>query len=66
MEIEIAMIQDAEEILALQKLAYRSEAEIYEDYSIAPLIQTLEETNEIVSTADGRTRRYVRAVRCSE
>ena len=41
MEIEPAMIEDAAEILALQKLAYRSEAEIYNDFSIQPLLQTL-------------------------
>src|SRR4030042_2839547 len=42
MEIERAMISDAEEILILQKLAYRSEAEIYNDFNIPPLGQTLE------------------------
>ena len=42
MEIERAMIYDAEEILILQKLAYRSEAEIYNDFNIPPLVQTLE------------------------
>jgi predicted N-acetyltransferase YhbS len=41
--IEPADILDAEEILDLQKLAYRSEAAIYEDYTIPPLIQTHEE-----------------------
>jgi ribosomal protein S18 acetylase RimI-like enzyme len=42
MMIERATISDAEEILALQKLAYRSEAEIYNDFNIPPLVQTLE------------------------
>ena len=42
MEIERAMISDTEEILVLQKLAYRSEAEIYNDFNIPPLVQTLE------------------------
>jgi GNAT superfamily N-acetyltransferase len=41
--IERATIKDAEEILDLQKLAYKSEAEIYNDYAIPPLTQTLEE-----------------------
>ena len=41
--IERATIKDAEEILDLQKLAYKSEAEIYNDYTIPPLTQTLEE-----------------------
>lgn len=43
MEVEKATISDAEEILSLQKLAYRSEAEIYNDFNIPPLVQTLEE-----------------------
>ena len=43
MQVAFADIQDAEEILALQKLAYRSEAEIYDDFSIPPLHQTIEE-----------------------
>ena len=43
MQIEIANLQDAPAILALQKLAYQSEAAIYNDYTIPPLTQTLEE-----------------------
>ena len=43
MSIEQAAIDDAQEILALQKLAYTSEAEIYNDFAIPPLHQTLEE-----------------------
>jgi len=43
MIIEQAKVSDAEEILSLQKLAFKSEAEIYKDFNIAPLIQTLEE-----------------------
>ena len=42
MIIEKATVKDAEELLALQKLAYRSEAEIYHDFSLPPLVQTLE------------------------
>ena len=42
MGIERAIISDAEEILSLQKLAYRSEAEIYNDFNIPPLVQALE------------------------
>ena len=42
MMIERAVTDDAEAILALQKLAYRSEAEIYNDFTIPPLTQTLE------------------------
>jgi N-acetylglutamate synthase-like GNAT family acetyltransferase len=43
MLIEQAQASDAPEILALQKLAYLSEAEIWQDYTIPPLTQTLEE-----------------------
>lgn len=41
--IGTASESDLEEILTLQKLAYISEAEIYNDFSIPPLQQTLEE-----------------------
>jgi len=37
---------DLPKILALQKLAYRQEAEIYNDYSIPPLTQTLNQLEE--------------------
>jgi len=43
MLIEPAQLTDAPQILALQKLAYLSEAEISQDYTIPPLTQTLEE-----------------------
>jgi len=43
MIIKQAKIEDAEEILALQKLAYQCQAEIYDDYTIPPLTQSLEE-----------------------
>jgi ribosomal protein S18 acetylase RimI-like enzyme len=43
MLIELASPEDAPEILQLQKLAYQSEAAIYNDYSIGPLIQTLDQ-----------------------
>ena len=42
MRVERATVDDAEEILSLQKLAYQSEAEIYDDFTIPPLTQTLE------------------------
>jgi ribosomal protein S18 acetylase RimI-like enzyme len=41
--IKRAKTEDAEEILDLQKLAYQSQAKIYNDYSLPPLTQTLEE-----------------------
>jgi len=43
MVIEPASVRDAQEILDLQKLAYQSEAVLYDDYSIPPLIQSLEQ-----------------------
>jgi ribosomal protein S18 acetylase RimI-like enzyme len=43
MLVEKASIEDAEEILALQKAAYASEGRFYNDLSIPPLTQTLEE-----------------------
>ena len=42
-EIRKADKSDAAEILELQRIAYQSEAEIYNDYSIQPLTQTLEQ-----------------------
>lgn len=44
--IQIAQYQDLEEILALQKLAYMSEAEINNDYTIPPLMQDIESLRE--------------------
>ena len=41
-----AQESDVAEILHLQRLAYQSEAEIYNNYSIEPLIQTLEQATE--------------------
>jgi ribosomal protein S18 acetylase RimI-like enzyme len=46
MIIERATIADAEEILSLQKLAYRSEAAVYNEFNIPPLTQTLEEIKD--------------------
>ena len=59
--IEPARVDDAAEILALQKLAYRSEAELNQDFSIPPLTQTQAEIESEftakrflkVCTADG-------------
>lgn len=41
--IRRASVADAEAILRIQKEAYQSEAELYRDWSIAPLRQSLEE-----------------------
>ena len=38
-----ASIEDAAPILELQKQAYQSEAEIYDDFAIPPLLQTLDD-----------------------
>lgn len=43
MIIKKAEFKDLEKILNLQKLAYISEAKLYDDYSIEPLNQTLSE-----------------------
>ncbi|THB79211.1 MAG: GNAT family N-acetyltransferase [Desulfobulbaceae bacterium] len=43
MTIKLASVKDAEEILQLQYRAYRSEAQLYDDYEIQPLTQTLDE-----------------------
>jgi ribosomal protein S18 acetylase RimI-like enzyme len=50
MEILRANVSDAEEILKLQKLAYQSEAERYNDYNITPIKQTLSEITEQFKT----------------
>lgn len=49
-EIEKALDDDAEELLALQKLAYRSEAEIIGDFTIQPLVQTPGEMRSDIAT----------------
>lgn len=41
--IEVARISDAEEILALQKLAFLSEAELYHDFGSPMLTQSIDE-----------------------
>lgn len=42
-EIFQATFEDAVEILYLQKLAYQSEAQIYNDWTLPPLLQTIKE-----------------------
>ena len=44
--IEQAEREDAQEILRLQKIAYRSEDELYPDVTIPPMTQSLEDTLE--------------------
>jgi ribosomal protein S18 acetylase RimI-like enzyme len=43
MDIQRATAADAENILHLQRVAFISEAEIYNDFNIAPLSQSLDE-----------------------
>ena len=50
MQIERANIEDLEEILALQKLAYISEAKLHDDLEIPPLTETLGELREKFKT----------------
>jgi len=50
MQIERAIVKDAEAILSLQKLAYRSVAELYNNYDISPLKQTIGEIEEQFKT----------------
>jgi N-acetylglutamate synthase-like GNAT family acetyltransferase len=68
MVIEPAQLEDAEEILTLQKLAYLDEAAFYDDHTIPPLTQTLEETEAefkeqlvLKTTLDGKIIGSVRA-----
>ena len=49
--IERAVPGDAERILALQKLAYESEARLYDDWTLPPLTQTLENLAEEFATS---------------
>ncbi|WP_220446166.1 hypothetical protein ACONUD_10020 [Microbulbifer harenosus] len=43
MEIQKADLRDAEEILKIQHAAFQSEAEIYNDFEIPPLTQTVDD-----------------------
>ena len=49
-EIFRAILEDAVEILSLQRLAYQSEAQIYNDWTIPPLLQTAEEIKNEFNT----------------
>jgi ech hydrogenase subunit C len=50
MVIERAVEADAPEILALQKIVYQNEAELYGDWSLSPLRQTLEELRRDITS----------------
>lgn len=49
--ISRASLSDAEGILALQKLAYQSEARLYDDWSLPPLIQDIASLREEFGTS---------------
>lgn len=57
MIIEPATLDDAQRILTLQHLAYQSEAAIYDDFNLPPLLETLEDL-----TARFGDRRFLKAV----
>ena len=64
-----ASSDDAEAILALQKLAYASEARRYDDWTIPPLVETLDSVRRQIAehvvlkaTVDGRLAGSVRGV----
>jgi len=48
-EIQRATAADAAEILDLQKLAYQSEAWLYDDWTLPPLLQTLESMRDDIA-----------------
>ena len=50
MLIQTANIDDAEEILTLQKLAYKSEAKLHDDFQIPPLVESLDELKDKFKT----------------
>jgi ribosomal protein S18 acetylase RimI-like enzyme len=45
-----ALPEDAPTLLVLQKLAYRSEAELYDDFTIPPLTQSLTEMRRDITS----------------
>lgn len=50
MEITRASSEDAVTLLELQKLAYQSEALLYDDFSIPPLMQTLDKMKSDITS----------------
>ena len=56
MEIVSAALDDAEAILALQRLAYQTEAALYDDFTLPPLIETLAELRAHSRTGDSSRR----------
>ena len=68
MQIETADINDAAQILLLQKEAFQSEAKAYNDFEIPPLTETIDELKQLFknhiflkATVDGKIVGSVRA-----
>ena len=51
MEILLAELQDCEKIIQLQKLAYESEAQLYNDWTLPPLLQTADSLRQELETS---------------
>ena len=51
MIIEPGTISDLNDVLSLQKLAFQSEAELYNDFNIPPMTQSLEEIKDEFQTS---------------
>ena len=51
MEILLAELQDCEEIICLQKVAYESEAQLYNDWALPPLLQTVDSLRQELETS---------------
>ncbi len=73
MDISQAAIGDAEAIFELQQRAYQTEAAIYDDFSIPPLVETLDELQDqfrgklfLKAVEDGRIVGSVRAYQKNE
>ena len=72
MEIIKADFEDLPKILDLQKLAYLSEAKIHNNYSIQPLMQTLDELkmefgkSVILKTMDDENNEIIGSIRAYE
>lgn len=50
MQIKEANVSDAQEILRIQKLAFLDQAQIYKNYAVPPLLETLDELKEAFKT----------------
>ena len=68
MNISPATIEDAAALLGLQRLAYQTEAAIYDDFTIPPLVETLDQLREqfgwkcfLKATENGRIVGSIRA-----